>query len=206
MSLLEFFDNEFLAGKDHNAGAKLLSAMGFFRPSLRNLRRSGLLPRVRLALQGWSRVAPGVPGLPLPWPVLSGFCAVLVSMDCRLSALACSTAVDACLRPGKLLWWNSGDVARAQPASVRRSSTAAPRLFPEDRDRLSETPRPLGRWAPEMPVRRYERSSRVASLPNRLSAALLVFCRLADWTLPDLFAGMAPVPPPPHVVRRRQRT
>ncbi len=190
-SQLEFFDSEYLAGKGRDAAAKVLSAMGFLRSSLWGLR---------------SHVVPGVPRLPLPWPVLSGLCAVLVSTDCRLSALACFTAVVAYLRPGGLLWWNSGDVGRAQPASLRPSSTAAPRLFPEGRDRPSKTPRLLGRWAPEMPVRRYERSSRVASLPNRLSAALLVFCRLADWRLPDLVAGMAPVPPLPHVARRRRRT
>ncbi len=288
MSLLEFFDNEFLAGKDHNAGAKLLSAMGFFRPSLRNLRQSGLLPRVRLALQGWSRVAPGVPRLPLPWPVLSGLCAVLISMDCRASALACFTAADAYLRPGELLWLSSEDVAHAQPALGKPFSTAALRLFPEDRGRPSKTrvfsdsvvldsegrewlsravqdlaqERPglqlfpltylqwlgdlktasaalglhgwditlyvlrhtgpahdflahlrtlpeiqrRGRWALETSVRRYERSSRVASQLNRLSAVQLAFCRLADRLLPDLFAGKAAVPPLPVAVRRRQKT
>ncbi len=176
VSLLEFFDSEFSAGKDLNAGAKLLTAMGFFRPTLRNLRLS-----------------------------------VLTSTDSRLLALACFTAAAACLRPGEPLWSSSEDAAPAQPALAHPFSTAALRLFPEGTGRpsrlrtLPEIQR-RGRWAQEMSVRRYERSSRVASQPNRLSASLRASCRLADWIQPDLFAGKDVVPPLPTAVRRRLRT
>ena len=60
VALLEYFDEGFLQGETVHFGLKLMSALAFFRPQLRGAAKTGILPRVRLALQGWLRVAPGV--------------------------------------------------------------------------------------------------------------------------------------------------
>ncbi len=95
MSLLEHFDQSFLDGHDSSFGSKLIAALGYFRPEIKGLSKSGLLPRVRLAMQGWTRVAPGHTRLPLPWPVLAGLAVVMLSMNEDETALATVLSGDA---------------------------------------------------------------------------------------------------------------
>ena len=139
VNLLEYFDQEFLDGSDASTGTKLLSALAFFRPGLRNLKATGLLARTRLALHGWARVAPAVPRVPLPWPVLSGLAAVMLTMGEDICALACLLAADCYLRPGELLWLTGSDVVKARPSLGSAFQAAALRLFPADRGRPSKT-------------------------------------------------------------------
>ena len=44
MSLLEHFDQSFLDGHDSSFGSKLIAALGYFRPEIKGLSKSGLLP------------------------------------------------------------------------------------------------------------------------------------------------------------------
>ena len=139
MALLEFFDVLYLGGKDVGEGAKLLSALGYFRPELRQLSRSGLLPRARLALQGWGRLAPTATRLPLPWPVLAGIVVALLVMGHPQAALASVLAADAYLRPGELLYLSTDDLSKPEPRFSSAFHALALVLFPKERGRPSKT-------------------------------------------------------------------
>ncbi len=138
-ALLEHFDTIYLDGKDVSHGAKLLSALAYFRPQLRGLTRSGLLARARLALQGWTRLAPTGTRLPLPWPVLAALAVVLMHMARYDAALATILAGDAYLRPGECLWLASEDVAPAQPQLGETFRWTSLLLFPRERGKPSKT-------------------------------------------------------------------
>ena len=139
MSLLEYFDTQFMLGEDIGHGLKLLAALGHFRPELRRLARTLALPRVKIALQGWQRVAPSVTRLPVPWPVLSALCVVLLRMELPEMALATLLAADAYLRPGELLWLMAEDVVVGKPTLGKVYGQTGLLLFPSERGRPSKT-------------------------------------------------------------------
>ena len=141
MSLLEHFDQSFLDGHDSSFGSKLIAALGYFRPEIKGLSKSGLLPRVRLAMQGWSRVAPGHTRLPLPWPVLASLAVVMHTMDEEEMALATVLSADAYLRPGETLWLSGDDVTPGRPEMGAPFASTSLLLFPEERGRASKTHR-----------------------------------------------------------------
>ena len=139
MALLDFFDGLYLDGKDVGEGAELLSALGYFRPGLRQLSRSGLLPRARLALQGWGRLAPTATRLPLPWPVLAGIAVALLVLGHPQAALASILAADAYLRPGELLYLSTDDLSKPERRFSAAFHVLALVLFPRERGRPSKT-------------------------------------------------------------------
>ena len=139
LGLLEHFDAKFLDGQDGGYGAKLVAALGYYRPQLRALSRSGGLARVKLALQGWTRIAPSATRLPLPWPILSAIAVVMKFMGVDEQALCTVLSADAYLRPGEALWLSGDDVIPGKPDLGREFSWTALLLFPEERGRSSKT-------------------------------------------------------------------
>ena len=137
--LLEFFDQCFLEGRDVGYGLKVLQAVAFHRPELRSLKASGLLPRARLALQGWGRVAPVGTRDPLPWPVLAGLVVLLLLHGHADMALASLVAADAYLRPVEALSLRGEDVVPGQAGLGRQYKAPSLLLFPHARGQSSKT-------------------------------------------------------------------
>ena len=195
IGLLEHFDAKFLDGQDAGYGAKLVAALGYFRPQLRAQSRSGGLARVKLALQGWTRIAPTATRLPLPWPILSAIAAVMKSMEVDEQALCTVLSADAYLRLGLESWELTSYVLRHTGLSHDHLSGA--RSFPAIQRR--------GRWALESPVRRYEKSSRVTSRLKDLPAELLAFSHRCDRHLGSILDGSVAVPQLPPVLAKRRK-
>lgn len=96
MTLSDFFDDLFLAGKSSATGEKTLAAVEFMF-----LQHKGKLMRARRSLKGWRKIDPPRSRLPLPRVVACGIAAILLAKGQRKMALKVMTDFDCYLRPGE---------------------------------------------------------------------------------------------------------
>jgi len=96
VTLSDFFDDLFLAGKSSATGEKTLAAVEFMF-----LQHKGKLMRARRSLKGWRKIDPPRSRLPLPRVVACGIAAILLAKGQRKMALKVMTDFDCYLRPGE---------------------------------------------------------------------------------------------------------
>ena len=86
-----------------SAGTKMIAALGWKVPRFRRLQKTGLLPGVSAALQGWNKTLPESSRDPLPEEAVAGIAAELVRFGLWLMGILTYLATDTYLRPSIIL-------------------------------------------------------------------------------------------------------
>ena len=138
-ALLEYFDNLYLKGRRVDSGTKLIAALGARWPVLHRSGQSGLLPRARCSLHGWSRLDPLTSRLPCPLPAVELLALMLLHWGALGLALAVLVATDAYIRPGELLALRVESVIPPRPSLGCHFAHVSLLLCPSDEGIASKT-------------------------------------------------------------------
>ena len=109
--IVEYFEDLFFQGFNHDEGEKLLASIGHFSPQLG--RRTRVLSRSLRALRGWTRLMPGRSRAPAPYPLL--MLLVIAALHLKMGDLAAAMIIQfhAYLRPGELLKLRPWQISKA---------------------------------------------------------------------------------------------
>ena len=113
LAALDYLDHIFLLELPIDAGTKFMAALAARWARLHRPARSGRLPRLRRALQGFGRLNPASTRLPIPMVLVHALAAVLTPHYYE-AALLLLLAADAYLRPGEVVDLSTDSVIPAQ--------------------------------------------------------------------------------------------
>ncbi len=130
MSLVLFFNLQYLQGKEPHHGATLLSALAHRAPELGSVHGTRELPRAHRALKGWRRRVPPRSREPHVWPIWAAVIWDLCLRGFWRMGIYLLWLVTCYFRPGEPLKIRQGDLQKPVAGISRHWQI---NLFPEER-------------------------------------------------------------------------